>query len=102
MLGTLPDQIYAFFCNLSKKITDYQPQGSQKDTMDDVGDIDEYGVNVEFDESASEDEERHYIRESDSSDDDQGVEATSHAVLNAKENVSQQDEDDDQEYGTTT
>ena len=57
MLGTLQDSSYYFLCNLSKKITDYQTQSVVAEP-ENVGDIDEYGVNVEFDESGSEDEER--------------------------------------------
>ena len=69
MLGTLQDSSYYFLCNLSKKITDYQTQSAVAEP-EDVGDIDEYGVNVEFDESGSEDEERNYIRDSSSSEDE--------------------------------
>ena len=51
MLGQLADQSYYFLCNLSKKISDYQTQTTAVAAEEEVGDIDEYGVNVEFDES---------------------------------------------------
>ena len=71
LLGTLADQEYFFLMNLSRKINDYQTQSSGNDN-EDIGGIDEFGVNVEFDESASEDEERNFVRESDDSSEDEG------------------------------
>ena len=71
-MGKLRDAQYHLLCNLSKKITDYQ-SGSSNNQPDegDIGDIDEYGVNVEFDDSdESEQEDLNYIRPSDDSDDD--------------------------------
>jgi pre-mRNA-splicing helicase BRR2 len=95
MLGKLEDSKYYFLCNLSKKITDYQSQTSKQMDDDDVGDIDEYGVNVEFENSdESEQEDLNYIRDDDDSDDD-GVEATSHSVLKDAAGGMGDDEDDE-------
>ena len=62
MLGKLEDSKYFFLCNLSKKITDYQSQSAKQMDDDDVGDIDEYGVNVDIGESdESEQEDLNYV-----------------------------------------
>ena len=62
---------------------------------DDVGDIDEYGVNVEIgDSDESDPEDLNYIRASDESE-DEGVEATSSSVL--KDAAGRTGDDDEEE-----
>ena len=125
MLGKLEDQKYFFLCNLSKKITDYQSQSglylyeriyrtsvfrgnsyiflgltlnvflAKQMEDDDVGDIDEYGVNVEIgDSDESDPEDLNYIRASDESE-DEGVEAVSSSVL--KDAAGRTGDDDEEE-----
>jgi len=93
MLGKLQDTHYHFLCNLSKKISDYTVQ-SNNTAGDEVGDIDEYGVNVEFDDSGSDEEqERNFIRDSDSDSEAEGVETSTSHFLSAADGGKEAEED---------
>lgn len=72
--------------NLGKKITDFGNDEGKETTGDD--NIDEqYGINVQFEESEEEDDENMFGEVSEEVDDDEGEEAKENSAIHA-ENVS--------------
>lgn len=80
LLGGMPDERYALLVNLGKKITDYSVDRS---LLNDDEVIDEtYGVAVQFDEEEEEeDKDFDEVRDEESSDEEEGVEADTTMTL---------------------
>lgn len=87
LLGTLTEERFALLTNLGKKITDFGTD--EKSNVGEENIDEQYGINVQFEESSEEDDEDVYgeVRENDE-DGDEGEEANEDHAIHAHENVS--------------
>lgn len=85
-VGTIADERFALLVNLGKKITDFGNEDAKANATEE--NIDEqYGINVQFEESEEEDDEDVYGEIREEMDDDDGEEAREDGAIHA-ENVS--------------
>nr|CAI5865607.1 unnamed protein product [Callosobruchus analis] len=86
LLGSIADERFALLVNLGKKITDFGNEENKQTTGEE--NIDEqYGINVQFEESEEEDDEDMYGEVREEMDDEEGEEAKEDSAIHA-ENVS--------------
>lgn len=82
LLGPIADERFALLVNLGKKITDF---GSDEKVQTSEENIDEaYGINVQFEESESEDDEDMYGEVREEQDEEEGEEAKLDGQIHAE------------------
>lgn len=92
LLGNVADERFALLVNLGKKITDFGSDAATALGVTNEEQIDEqYGINVQFEESEAESDEDVYGEVRDDDGQDEGEEAREDGVLHA-ENLGNQDE----------
>nr|CAH7726674.1 unnamed protein product [Callosobruchus chinensis] len=83
LLGTIADERFALLVNLGKKITDFGNEENKETTGEE--NIDEqYGINVQFEESEEEDDEDMYGEVREEMDDEEGEEAKEDSAIHAE------------------
>nr|CAI5865606.1 unnamed protein product [Callosobruchus analis] len=83
LLGSIADERFALLVNLGKKITDFGNEENKQTTGEE--NIDEqYGINVQFEESEEEDDEDMYGEVREEMDDEEGEEAKEDSAIHAE------------------
>nr|CAH7746700.1 unnamed protein product [Callosobruchus chinensis] len=83
LLGSIADERFALLVNLGKKITDFGNEENKETTGEE--NIDEqYGINVQFEESEEEDDEDMYGEVREEMDDEEGEEAKEDSAIHAE------------------
>ncbi|CAH1975270.1 unnamed protein product [Acanthoscelides obtectus] len=83
LLGTIADERFALLVNLGKKITDFGNEENKQTTGEE--NIDEqYGINVQFEESEEEDDEDMYGEVREEMDEEEGEEAKEDGAIHAE------------------
>uniref|UniRef100_A0A914I9Y7 Brr2 N-terminal helicase PWI domain-containing protein n=1 Tax=Globodera rostochiensis TaxID=31243 RepID=A0A914I9Y7_GLORO len=81
----LSDERFALFVNLSKKISDFNPEEEEEKMRDIIDDVDDTtGVPVQFESDDEDDKMAYELREDKSDDDDVGVEAVYEGILRSE------------------
>ncbi|KAL3076890.1 hypothetical protein niasHT_039670 [Heterodera trifolii] len=84
----LSDERFALFVNLSKKISDFNPEEEEEKMRDIIDDVDDTtGVPVQFESDEEDDKMAYELREDKSDDDDVGVEAIYEGILRSEKGV---------------